>query len=572
MTRYQSRAAARAAVLMLAVGWPLQAAPPPACPAPGAVARALLAGDSWAQYMWDDGSHNALFDKFGHADKAMISRSLDSDPGAGYSGPEYAVSGSEARHWADTVSYPWVANMTADLVANPTIDTVLLSIGGNDILAGRSEGGWYKDMDLDVPGSQAALFATIEGDTRVIIDAAQAVPGVDVLLSSYEYPNFNVSLLWCWIYACPKRDDLSRDPVGALVTDQELNAMNVLVEGLRIGWTNADQSLFFDNSVGLMHHHYGDGVTGPGLLPRPGLTPPAYSPFPGGNPLLPTLRENFRTVGGIPADPIHLDFDGYQYKISHQMAGYFFPRFRGTPSATFFSQGGDRDGWADGVSSGTEAVRVGDDGASAIHGIVSFDTSAIPDGAVITAASVYFNRSGGVGANPFVTGDLGTPILDVATGTFGGPQVEPTDAIAPASAANVGCAHGSAAELDYAVRFDLAPAGLEAIHDAGLTQLRFSFPGVDSGADQIDFASGAITPEPLSRRWKSRRVVVEEVTADGGWVSREKFILAIDHRGLAELMGTTSPFLDVTWTLVAAELFADDFETGDAGQWSVVVP
>src|SRR5512145_3272042 len=31
--------------------------------------RLLLAGDSWAQYMWDDGSHNDLFDRFGHGEK-----------------------------------------------------------------------------------------------------------------------------------------------------------------------------------------------------------------------------------------------------------------------------------------------------------------------------------------------------------------------------------------------------------------------------------------------------------------------------------------------------------------------
>jgi hypothetical protein len=547
-------------------------AAPAVCPTGTAAPRALIAGDSWAQFMWDDGYYNVLFDQFGHADKRMISRSLGSDPGPGYTGPEYAVSGSEARQWADPLSYPWIANMTAELAANPTIDTVVLSIGGNDVLAGRSDGGWYKQMDLDVPGSEAALFDTIAADTRTIIDAAQAVPGVDVLLSSYEYPNFNVSVLWCWIYACPKRDDLSRDPVNALVTDQELNAMTAQVELLRIGWSNADPRLFYDNSVGLMHHYYGDGVSAPGVLPRPGLAPPDYSPFPAGNPLRPTLRANFRPAAGIPADPIHLGVDEYQYKITHQIAGYFFPRFRGTPSATFFSEGGTRDGWADGSSSGTDAIRVGDDGAGSVYGIASFDTSAIPDGAQITAASVYFNRSGGSGANPFQTGDLGLPTLDLATGSFGGPEVEPGDATAPASAANVGCVHGSAAELDYAVRVDLTPAGLAAINAAGLTQLRFSFPGVDAGADQIDFATGDGTLRPLKDRITEQRVLVDELTADGGWITREKAVLAIDHQGLAELMGTAAPFLDVTWTEISSEIFTDGFESGDAGQWSATVP
>jgi hypothetical protein len=51
------------------------------CPGGATTPRTLLAGDSWAQYMWDDDSHNDIFDKFGHADKRMISRSLDDDPG-----------------------------------------------------------------------------------------------------------------------------------------------------------------------------------------------------------------------------------------------------------------------------------------------------------------------------------------------------------------------------------------------------------------------------------------------------------------------------------------------------------
>ena len=46
--------------------------------------RLLLAGDSWAQYMWDDGSHNELFDRFGHGEKRALSRSLGSDPGRFY--------------------------------------------------------------------------------------------------------------------------------------------------------------------------------------------------------------------------------------------------------------------------------------------------------------------------------------------------------------------------------------------------------------------------------------------------------------------------------------------------------
>ncbi len=482
--------------------------------------RLLLAGDSWAQYMWDDGSHNELFDRFGHGEKRALSRSLGSDPGPGYTGPEYAISGSEARQWADTANYPWIANVVAELQANPTIDRVLLSIGGNDLLAGKSGGGWYKQMDMDVPGSQAALFDRIHGHTLQIMDAALAVrPGLRVILSSYDYPNFNTGF-WCFVYACPKRRDLSRDPDNALVSDQELNAMIVAVEQNRIAWTNAHAGSNFDDGVGLMHYFYGDGVAAPLTLPRPGQVPPDYSPFPGGNPMRPSLRSNFRN----DADPIHLDVEGYEYKIVSEIEALFLPLFRGDAAATFFSIGGGEDGWTDGAAMGTTAIRLGDNGAAPLHGIISFDTSSLPDNAQITQARLFLTREGGTGTNPFTSGALGTPTVDVQTGTFGAPAVEVSDADAPATASNAGWAIGSVLANGWALGVELKSVGLATINPTGRTQFRVSFPQVGSsaGADYVAMSDGDVTAPPAG------------------------------FPTLAAYMGTSAPFLDVAYTLPAA--------------------
>lgn len=482
--------------------------------------RLLLAGDSWAQYMWDDGSHNDIFDRFGHGEKRALSRSLGSDPGPGYAGPEYAISGSEARQWADPANYPWIANMVAALQANPTIDRVLLSIGGNDVLAGKSGGGWYKQMDLDVPGSEAALFDRIHTHTLAIIDAALAVrPDLRVILSSYDYPNFNTGI-FCFLYACPKRQDLSRDPNNALITDAELNAMIVTVEQDRIGWTNAHARSDFDQAVGLMHYFYGDGVSAPLTLPRPGQVPPDYNPFPGGNPARPSIRSNFRNG----ADPIHLDVEGYEYKIAHETEGIFLPLFRGNAAATFFSVGGNEDGWTDGTALGTTAIRLGDNGAAPLRGIISFDTSSLPDDAEITQARLYLTREGATGTNPFTSGALGTPAVDVQTGTFGAAAVEASDAGAAATAAGAGWVIGSVLANGHAVGIEFKPAGLAAINRTGRTQFRVSFPQVGSsaGADDVAMSDGDVT------------------TAPSGFPT------------LARYMGKAAPFLDVAYTLPVA--------------------
>ncbi|HET9234753.1 MAG TPA: T9SS type A sorting domain-containing protein [Candidatus Eisenbacteria bacterium] len=481
-----------------------------------ATLRVLIAGDSWAQYMWDDGTHNAIFDRYGHAEKRAVSRSRGSDPGPGYTGPEYAISGSEARQWVDTGNYPWIANMVADLNANPSIDRVVLSIGGNDVLAGKSEGGWYKDMDLDVPGSEAAFFDNLRDDTETIINAALAVrPNLGTVISSYDYPNFNTSL--CFLYACPKRQDLSRDPVNGLITDAELNALMIEVEGLRIGWRNAQSRVDFDNSVGLMHYFYGDGVSGPRVLPRPGMVPPDYAPFPGGNPQRPTLRSNFRNS----FDPIHLSVEGYQYKVVQQTEAIFLPHFRGDALMTFFSRGGMEEGWIDYPSQGTAAIRLGDTSSGIYRSILSFDTSAIPDDATVTAARFYVTRTGLIGVNPFSSGALGIPQVDVMQGTFGDPILEADDAFTAATASNSGFLAGNVASNGDAVGVEITGAGLAAINRTGLTQFRLYFPnsGSSSGSDAVSFSDG------------------DDPGLPGGFFS------------LAAYMGTSAPFLDVSYTV-----------------------
>jgi hypothetical protein len=487
--------------------------------------RVLLAGDSWAQYMWDDGSHNDIFDKFGQGDKRAISLSLSEDPGPGYTGPEYAISGSKARHWVDTYIYPWIQNVVNALQANPSIDTVVLSIGGNDALAGKPDGGWYKDMDLDVPGSEAAFYQRLQNDTFTIIDAFLAVrPDLRVMLSSYDYPNFNVGF-WCFISACPMRRNLSRDPTNDLITDAEINAMLVQIEQLRVAWANSDDRILYDHSLGLMHYYYGDGTSPPFALPHPGQTPPDYAPFPGGNPLLPSLRSAFRWPNGIDADPIHLDYEGYQYKITNQTQARFFQEFRGAVTETFSSVGGLQDGWSDGTGSGTDGVQVGRVDATGIRGILTFDTSSIPEGMTLTGAALYLHRQSAQGTNPFESGLLGPLQLDMVSGSFGAPEVEPGDATAPADVTAAGTAYGSAHANGYAIRVQLDPAALGTLNTMGSTQFRLSFTSIPAGTgtDKIVFADGdASSP------------------------------IAAPLPTLSDLMGGAAPFLDVTYEIPVA--------------------
>ncbi len=457
------------------------------CPTGSSEPTILLAGDSWAEYMWSDGRYNPVLDKFGFADKDAIGNPLGSSPNPGYTGPAYTVSGSLARDWADKANFPYINNVIDEITANPTIKTVVLSIGGNDMLAGRPEGGWYQNMDQDVPGAEAALLDELKNNTMVIINDIQAVhPDVEFLISSYDFVNFSIPGFACLFYACQKRRDLSYDN-NNLITDAELNQMMITIETFRINEIVSVPGVYFDNAIGLMHYYYGDGTNAPGTLPYPEQTTPYSATFYGGNPSLPALRSNFRN--GF--DPIHLDEDGYEYKIINQTKTHFIPQFRANPDITIFSNGGNEDGWSNGVNSNTNGVRVGNNTNRSYSGILSFDTSLIPDGSTVDKVSLFLVRSGLSNANPFSDQAVfGAPILEVKKGSFGQIEIENNDATTPADAVDAGCFHGSVSGNNYALRIDLNASGLAAINTSGTTQFRISFPNASGTSDFVTFNDG----------------------------------------------------------------------------------
>jgi Secretion system C-terminal sorting domain len=600
-------------------------------------ARVAIAGDSWAQYMADDGSHNNIFRMYGQADKSAISQTFETPIGCpGSPGPgDYAVSGSEARQWADEANYDYLQNLIDALNAHPSVDYVMLSIGGNDILAAQSGGGWYKNMDLDEPGSEQALFDTITAHTQYIMDEvwARARPNINFIISSYDFPNFNVtgSFLgfdYCEQYACPKREDLSRDDNGngeidasELITDGEINAMMDEVEGIRKAMADSHPKIFYDNGMGLMHYYYGyDDPQYPAFPSGSTPHPQGESPYAtGGDIDTPTDRENFRGVslcgffGSFPADPIHLDAEGYEYKIKNQLDNLFFENFRGAPDDIFWSVGSE-DGYVDvlGQTATSAGIRVGDEDTgfpslnNEYRGILSFNTEVLPDDAEVTGASLYMIRSS-ENDNPFFHTDR-NPVLDIKQGYFGdNATLHWTDGTVAASATDIGCFHGQADENKWAIRVDLEETALAFINRTGTTQLRMYFDFADWSDEYINFYDGAgvaalLPPDEENRQsatqYHFRKVkktraangdMVEEVIERGepiekreGFVYQEKLkdvyvnddgdviesyvvVVALEHPGLAKYMKDHhaapadgyAPFLDVTYNLpLPVELIA----------------
>jgi hypothetical protein len=175
----------------------------------------------------------------------------------------------------------------------------------------------------------------------------------------------------------------------------------------------------------------------------------------------------------------------------------------GVPPPQFRSLG-PQDGWVletsetsnqgGAINAAAATFLLGDNaGNRQYRSILHFDTSSLPDNAIITKVTLKIRRQSVVGTNPFTT-HLKL-IVDIRQGAFGSPALQAADFQAPASLAAAGLiANNPTATGWYATR--LKPAAFPFINLTGVTQLRLRFQTDDDNdavADVIKFHSGNST-------------------------------------------------------------------------------
>ncbi|MEM6796339.1 MAG: hypothetical protein AAF725_20375, partial [Acidobacteriota bacterium] len=134
--------------------------------------RVLLVGDSWAGGFWFNHTLRGVFAANGRPDITE-------------QGDLTALGGSTAEGWGQPES---LQLLTAELNTFPTIDTVQLTVSGNDFLAGSEGGGWFVGM---AAAQEAAMVARIATSMGVTVDHVLAhSPAMEVVISLYDYLNF----------------------------------------------------------------------------------------------------------------------------------------------------------------------------------------------------------------------------------------------------------------------------------------------------------------------------------------------------------------------------------------------
>lgn len=256
--------------------------------------RVLVVGDSWAEEMFQDGVHGQVFANNGYAQYVAV---------AGGSGPASTVeSGSTAAQWVQPARLQRIAEA---LAANPSIDTVQLTVGGNDFL-----GAWSTTMPpAQVEQLKAQILTDLIGITSFVLEFD---PRLEIVLSFYDYPNFrdNRSIFnFVWTFFClPLWNDLGQ-PNAA-----QLNAAAIEFIGSYADIADAHPRIFHVFHLGLMQNKFGiDGIP-PGQLPLPG------------DPSRPSPSASMRNRG-IGIDCFHLTPTGYRHLVQNLFDHYYARRF-----------------------------------------------------------------------------------------------------------------------------------------------------------------------------------------------------------------------------------------------------
>ena len=249
----------------------------------------LLVGDSWANLMCLHGSFSEALKAAGYREFKV-----------------HCVNTSKmGTHVADWNSGNNKRNIKLELKVHRSIKMVYISIGGNDIFK-----IWKKEM---TPEEVQAMVDYIREGTEKIISTIRSIrPGVKIVLSSYEYPNFED------LKKLPFETSYSR--IYARMgqpTPLELNLM-------LIRFTQEQENLAkrlgieFVNHVGSLQYRYGL---------KDYDIPPRTVELPWGNPAFPSPPEGMIQIATNKftfTDPFHISKGNFNRFAERVVNEYFF--------------------------------------------------------------------------------------------------------------------------------------------------------------------------------------------------------------------------------------------------------
>ncbi len=211
-----------------------------------------------------------------------------------------------------------------------------------------------------------------------------------------------------------------------------------------------------------------------------------------------------------PTDADAADFSIQHIRFTDSLDPSQFPSIDESQSTTqaiiyatasqdgYVTESGNDTGVGGSTSSGSTSLRIGDDSSNgAYRAILSFDTSSLPDDAIITRAAFGISRVGSGGSIPIGVADpwIGFQKVDIGVPYFGSSAaLESQDWEAPASAEDIAQVCWPAYSNDMTVYSRLEDTELFLINKTGTTQFRIHYPeptndNDDNGSDYVSYAT-----------------------------------------------------------------------------------
>jgi hypothetical protein len=425
--------------------------------------KVLLVGDSWAFFMGVDQTFNDVFEQWGHSNYKYYTNAILSENGA---------------ETVDFMQPEKQAEIQAQLDAQPSIEVVHLSLGGNDVL-----GNWnvnFTQLQTD------SLIDTVLTRLITIIDfIKEARPGIKIVWSGYTYTNFGQVLADAGPLAAIHPFNATWQGMGTptfIQLNQVQNEVSSIVEAI----VALDPQLEYISANGLMQHTFGQATNL--SVPPGGSYPPFTSPLPVGYPDYPSPKSSMRNYG-LFLDCFHLSAIGFRDFISFQSQKFYQKFLMG--DQYLFSTGGTQDGSVNAAGEvAPNQLYVGQLLNEVARPIITFNTTTLPD-AGVSSASLFLRRESLIGANP-INQDLQIKISNGFIGTS--IDIEPADFNANANATVTPCNFGSTSQDGHWIRIDLPEVVLPIIDNSSTIQIMLVASEEPQGlmsfsnADDLEFA------------------------------------------------------------------------------------
>jgi lysophospholipase L1-like esterase len=422
--------------------------------------KVLLVGDSWAFFMGVDQTINTVLDRWGHSNYTYFTNLTLAENGAETDDFQTAEKQNE---------------IAAQLTANPSIEVVHLSIGGNDVL-----GDWNIDFtQAQTDSLKDAVFARL---VDVIEFIKSARPDIQILWSGYMYPNFGEVIASAAPLSSSHPFYGTWEGMGFptfLQINQILNDFSNQIET----YVNSDPQLHFVKAPGLMQYTFGQNS--PLLIAPGGTYPPLTQPLPYGDPSYPSPRNSMRDYL-LTKDCFHLSAGGYRDMISYHTQKFYHKFLMN--DQYFLSEGGSRDGSVTASGAVSTALKMGTLNGESFSTVLSFNTSGM-DQSLVEAAQIFLRRESLEGTNPI----SGTMQLKVVNGFFGTTvDVDAEDLTSTADASGIPCRFGSNGGDGHWIKLRVPDELLPFITTDGTTQFILSAPDATGGV--VTF-TGAADPD-----------------------------------------------------------------------------